>query len=128
MADFLNLTEEKIIGAIAAEATYTAEAGTFIQLHIGDPGEDGTANPAVGLTTRQEVTSWTGAAGSRSNGNELQFPNSSGGALNITHFTLHSLLSGAGGEVMKGTLTVPQSIPDGQTGRFQIGQLTISAD
>ena len=127
MADFLNLTEEKIIQAIVGAATYTAEVGTFVALHIGDPGEDGTANPST-ITTRQEITSFTGAAGSRSNGNELQFPNSSGGAENITHFVLHNVVTGAGGEVMKGTLTVPQSIPDGQTGRFQIGQLTLSAD
>ena len=119
MADFLDRVEILIMNAVTAVSDYTAETATWVELHIGDPGDDGSANTAVGMT-RSEVTSWTGAAGVRANGNEIQFPNTTGGELTITHFTVWDA-STVGNGIMKGTLTVPQAIPDGQTGRFQIG-------
>lgn len=36
-------------------SSFTAPANVYAKLHIGDPGENGTAN-AAGNTTRQEVT------------------------------------------------------------------------
>ncbi len=126
MSDFLDRVEILIMNAVTAVSDYTAETATWVELHVGDPGDDGTANPAIGLS-RAEVTSWTGAAGVRANGNEIQFPNTTGGELTITNFTVWDAVT-AGGGIMKGTLTVPQAIPDGQTGRFQIGQLTLAAD
>ncbi len=126
MADFLDRVEVLIMNAVTAVSSYTAETATWVELHIGDPGDDGSANTAVGLT-RSEVTSWTGAAGVRANGNEIQFANTTGGELTITHFTVWDAAT-VGNGIMKGTLTVPQAIPDGQTGRFQIGQLTLAAD
>ena len=126
MADFLDRVEILIMNAVTAVSGYTVEAATWVELHIGDPGDDGSANTAVGLT-RSEVTSWTGAAGVRANGNEIQFANTTGGELTITHFTVWDAAT-VGNGIMKGTLTVPQAIPDGQTGRFQIGQLTLAAD
>ncbi len=114
------------MNAVTAVSDYTAETATFVQLHSGDPGEDGTANVIAGVA-RQEVTSWTGAADTRANGNELQFPNTTGGTINVSHFTVYDALT-AGNGIMKGQLTVPQAVPDGQTGRFQVGQITLAAD
>jgi len=126
MADFLNRVEELVMTAVVGTADYVAETATWVQLHSGDPGEDGVANVIPGVD-RQQVTSWTGAAGSRANGNELLFPNTTGGTINVTDFTVYDAAT-AGNGIMKGTLTVPQGVPDGQTGRFQVGQLSLSAD
>lgn len=35
--------------------TYTAPAGVFVQVHVGDPGAAGTANPSA-VTSRQSAT------------------------------------------------------------------------
>jgi len=126
MADFSNAKEIEIMNALTAVGAMTAVASTWVQLHSGDPGEDLTANVIAGVA-RAEVTSWTGAAGVRANGNEIQFPNTTGGQITVTHFSVWDA-STAGNPNMKGALTVPQDIPDGQTGRFQIGQLSLSAD
>lgn len=126
MSDFLDRVEILIMNAVTAVSDYSAETATWVELHVGDPGDDGLGNPAVGMT-RSEVTSWTGAAGVRANGNEIQFPNTTGGDVTVTHFTVFDAAT-VGDGIMKGTLTVPQEIPDGQTGRFQVGQLTLAAD
>lgn len=52
--------EPRILDAVFNGASVTV-AATYVQLHIGDPGEDGTANPA-GNTTRK-AASWAAAAG-----------------------------------------------------------------
>lgn len=43
--------------------TFTGLAGFFVKLHIGDPGNAGTANPAVGSTTRPAITYSAPSAG-----------------------------------------------------------------
>jgi hypothetical protein len=97
-----------------------------VQLHSADPGEDGVANEIAGMA-RQEITSWNGSAGSRTNANELQFPNSTGGQITVTHVSLRDA-STSGNVIMNAALTASVAVPDGQTGRFQIDQLTFSAD
>ncbi len=126
MADFLDRVEVLIMNAVTGVSAYTQETATWVQLHSSDPGDDGSAGAIAGIS-RVEVTSWTGAAGVRANGNEIQFPNTTGGEVTVTHFTVFDAAT-VGNGIMKGTLTVPQAIPDGQTGRFQVGQLTLAAD
>jgi hypothetical protein len=126
MADFVNRVETLIMNAVTGTSTYTVEAASWVQLHDGDPGEDGVTNEIAGMA-RQEITSWNGSAGSRTNGNELQFPNSTGGQITVSYVSLRDA-STSGNVIMKATLTAPVNVPDGQTGRFQIDQLTFSAD
>jgi hypothetical protein len=126
MSDFLDRVEILIMNAATGVSDYPAELATWVQLHNGDPGDDGSANIIAGIA-RAEVTSWTGAAGVRANGNEIQFPNTTGVEVTVTHFTVWDTVT-AGNGIMKGALTVQQAIPDGQTGRFQIGQLSLAAD
>ncbi|MCX4232024.1 phage tail fiber protein [Streptomyces ortus] len=47
-----------------AGAAYGPVAGTFAQLHTGDPGAAGTANVSVGSTTRNTFTFAASASGS----------------------------------------------------------------
>jgi hypothetical protein len=47
-----------------AGAAYGPVAGTFAQLHTGDPGAAGTANISVGSTTRNSFTFAASASGS----------------------------------------------------------------
>jgi hypothetical protein len=126
MSDFVNRVETLVMNAVTGTSAYTAESASWVQLHDGDPGEDGVANEIAGMA-RQEITSWNGSAGSRTNANELQFPNSTGGQITVSYVSLRDA-STSGNVIMNATLTAPVAVPDGQTGRFQIDQLTFSAD
>jgi len=48
----------------AAGSAYSAVAGTFAQLHTGDPGPAGTANTSAGTTARNSFTFAASASGS----------------------------------------------------------------
>jgi hypothetical protein len=57
----------KMLDAYVGRTTYTANAGYYAKLHLGDPGSAGTSNPAAN-TTRQQVTFGSAAsAGAISN-------------------------------------------------------------
>lgn len=45
-------------------AAYSAVAGTYVQLHTGDPGAAGTANISVGSTTRNSFVFSSSSSGS----------------------------------------------------------------
>lgn len=48
----------------SAGTAYSAVAGTFAQLHTGDPGAAGTASVSVGSTTRNSFTFAASSSGS----------------------------------------------------------------
>lgn len=50
-----------ILDSVFSAAAFTAPAGSFIQLHTGDPGAAGTSNISS-FTTRTSLT-WSSAAG-----------------------------------------------------------------
>lgn len=45
-------------------AAYSAVAGTYLQLHTGDPGSAGTSNVSVGSTTRNSFVFSSSSSGS----------------------------------------------------------------
>jgi hypothetical protein len=45
-------------------AAYSAVAGTYLQLHTGDPGAAGTSNVSVGSTTRNSFAFGSSSSGS----------------------------------------------------------------
>ena len=61
MGTFSDLVANSWLDAVCRNTAY-AEAAVYVQLHLGDPGSAGTANPAAN-TTRQAATFGTGATG-----------------------------------------------------------------
>lgn len=55
-------TANAILDALCRSVAWTGPAAVWVQLHIGDPGAAGTANPAV-ETDRIQAIFGTGAAG-----------------------------------------------------------------
>ncbi len=53
--DFTDNGAEQTLQWVLGQAAPTPPASLFIKLHIGDPGADGTGNPAAN-TERQQVT------------------------------------------------------------------------
>ena len=74
----------------------------YIKLHIGDPGADGTANPAV-ETTRKSVSFAVASAGAIASDADISWVNIAGSE-DATHFTAWDDLT-AGNFLFSGTIT-----------------------
>jgi hypothetical protein len=61
MGTFSDLVANSWLDAVCRATAYS-EAAVWVQLHLGDPGAAGTANPAAN-TTRQQATFGTNATG-----------------------------------------------------------------
>ncbi len=79
MASLSDYIEGKIMNAIFNNASPAAIqlSDRFVKLYIGDPGEAGTANPAV-ETTRKSLTSAAAVDGVFTNTNALVWTNVAG--------------------------------------------------
>lgn len=102
--------------------SYSA-AGSYLKLHLGDSGEDGTANPAAN-TTRQSITFSAASGGSMvssSTASWTNVPNTE----TYTHWSLWDA-STAGNCLWTGALTSSASVVAGDT--FQITSLTLTLD
>lgn len=61
MTAMSNYLENKLLDHAVGTASFTAPSTVYVQLHTGDPGEDGTANVA-GETTRRPTGAFSAAA------------------------------------------------------------------
>lgn len=97
--------------------------GDWVQLHVGDPGAAGTANPAA-ETTRQQLNNGAAAAGSVQNNAALTWTLITGSET-ATHFSRWTLATGG---VFKGsgTLSGP-AYTAGETVNIAVGALTHTA-
>lgn len=108
----------------AGNAALTTLIGTYtwVQLHVGDPGANGTANVAV-ETDRVQVDWGTVSAGAVANEVAVQWTNV-GGTEDYTHFTVWTA-SSAGTFGFSGTVTA-NAVTTGDTFTIPIGDLDIS--
>lgn len=112
------------LGAAGANTSLDALAAAYrwVKLHVGDPGADGTSNPAT-ETTRMQATFAASAAGATSNTGTLTWPNVAANE-DYTHFTLWTL-NAAGVFGGSGTVTAA-SVVAGDTFQVGIGDLDLS--
>lgn len=102
--------------------SYSA-AGSYVKLHLGDSGEDGTGSPAANAT-RQSITFSAASGGSMvtsSGATWTNVPNTE----TYTHWSLWDA-STAGNCLWTGALTSSASVVAGDT--FQITSLTLTLD
>lgn len=111
-------------GPTAGNAALDALLATYswVKLHIGDPGANGTANPAA-ETTRQQATWAAAASGASSNTNLLTWSNVAG-TEDYTHFTAWTL-NAAGTFGFSGTVTA-NAVVAGDSFSIAIGNLDVS--
>lgn len=94
--------------------TFTGIAGTFIKLHIGDPGSAGTANPSA-VTTRQSASFSAAASGAIALSNSPAF--SMTATETISHISVWSDVS-AGNFHWSAALTVAKAVVNTDTLTF----------
>lgn len=116
-----NYAENKLLDAIGG--TSFAVTNTYIKLHLGDPGEDGTANPAV-ETTRQEVTWSAASGGTMASAATVTWTNVST-TEDYTHWSLWDSDT-AGNCLWTGALSATASVTAGDT--FQITAASLTLD
>ena len=104
-------------------ATSFSVAATYIKLHLGDPGEDGTANPAVN-TSRQQVTFSAASGGSMASTATVTWTSVST-TETYSHWSIWDN-STAGNCLWTGALSSSAAVTAGDT--FQITSLTLSLD
>ena len=98
-------------------------ANTYIKLHTGDAGEDGTANAAT--NTERQAALWSAASsGSKAISSPVTWTNVSTTEV-YTHWSLWNSSSG-GACLWSGALSSPAAVTAGDT--FQITSLTLTLD
>jgi hypothetical protein len=103
-------------------ATAYSVATPYIKLHVGDPGANGTTNPAV-ETTRKSVSFATAANGAIASDADITWTNIAGSE-DATHFTAWDNLT-AGNFLFSGTIT-GNPYTAGDTYTIASGSLTAS--
>lgn len=102
-----------------------ATTATYIKLHTGDPGEDGTANAAA-ETTRKAVTFSAASGGSMASSATVEWTNVSTTEI-YTHWSMWDTVGPTGGNCLwTGALGASASMTAGDT--FQLTSLTLSLD
>jgi hypothetical protein len=119
-----NYLEARILDAVFNN-TSLAVAATYVKLHVGDPGEAGTANPAAN-TTRQ-AASWAAASGGTIATDAALTWASVPAAETYTHVSVWDA-STAGNHLWNGPLTVPYIVNATDTFTIPSGVLTATLD
>lgn len=103
--------------------TSFSAAASYLQLHLGDSGENGTSSPAAN-TSRQAVTFGAAASGAMASTNTPTWVNVSTTEV-YTHWSLWDSAT-AGNCLWTGAFTTSASVVAGDT--FQITSLTLTLD
>lgn len=118
-----NFLENELLDTLdGAGSAYSASA-TYLKLHIGDPGEDGTGNPAA-ETTRQPVSFSAASSGSKSSTATVEWTLVAA-TETYSHWSLWDN-STAGNCLWYGALSANASVTAGDT--FEITSLTLTLD
>lgn len=123
-----NYIETKLVDAILNHTTTGGGLPTtdvWAKLHIGDPGEDCTANAAT-ETTRKQVSFAAAANGAASTDADVTWT-SVAATETITHISLWDA-SANGNALWSGALTASKAVNAGDTFTLTSGQVTASID
>jgi hypothetical protein len=103
-------------------ATSFSVTTPYVKLHVGDPGANGTSNPAT-ETTRKSVSFGASSAGALASDADVVWTNIAG-SQDATHFTAWDNLT-TGNFLFSGTIT-GNSYTAGDTYTISSGGLTVS--
>lgn len=131
-----NTLENQVIALLFnGTALPWANANLFVALHTADPGEAGdqttseaTYTGYARVSVSRDGAGWTVAGNQASNTAEITFPECTGGANTITHFSVGLVVSGASQILYKGALTASLAISNLITPRFPVGSLICQED
>lgn len=124
MAGLSDYAEPKVLDVLFNNTAFGAVANVYMKLHVGDPGDAGTANAAT-ETTRKEVTFSAASAGTITNDAAITWANVAG-TEDYTHFSLWDAAA-AGNCLFTGTVTA-NAVTAGDTFTIATGDLDLTID
>lgn len=116
-----NYLANNFLDAVGNATAYSA-ANVYVKLHIGDPGANGTTNPAT-ETTRKLVSFGSASTGGLTSDADVSWTNIAGSE-NATFFTVWDNLT-AGNFLFSGTVA-GNAYTAGDTFTIPSGSLTVS--
>ena len=125
MADLSNYAEQKLLDHLHGVAAFTMPTSLYIQLHTGDPGEDGTANVA---TESDRVLVTANAAATPAGTTSLPVADadwlSVAGTETFTHYTVWDAATGGNCLVCRGDLVPDVGMVIGENFKIPADALT----
>ncbi len=118
-----NFLENELLDTLDGSGSAYSASATYLKLHIGDPGEDGTGNPAA-ETTREAVTFSAASGGSKVSTATVEWTLVST-TETYSHWSLWDASTG-GNCLWYGALSANASVTAGDT--FEITSLTLTLD
>lgn len=132
MGSFSDYLENELLDHITGVGAYSAPATVYVALSTADPTEDGSglAEPSGNNYARAEVTNsgtnWdTASSGATANKTAITFNTASGDWGTITHYAVMDA-SSSGNMLWYGTLTTSKTVGNGDTPKFNIGDLDLT--
>lgn len=120
-----NYLENVLLDLVFNGTAYAGQATVYAKLHIGDPSEAGTTNPAA-HTTRAAATFGAAVAGAVSNDVAVTWTSMAAGET-LSHLSLWDHLS-VGNCLWVGALTTPKVVNAGDNFSLPIGDLVVQLD
>ena len=123
--DFANATESAIVQHIIGETDWTALAGgPFVQLHDGDPGEDGLNNTLPDMGGRKAASFNAESGGAADTSADIEWTNGGAGTVTVSHVTLWDTVGTGdpptgGFPTYQGPLTAPVAVDPGRADSIQ---------
>ena len=131
---FSDYLETKVLDHVFGKIAYTMPT-VYVGLSTADPLDDGSglAEPVGGAYARVATTGATwnaavaGAPSSINNAAAISFPQATASWGTVTHFALFDAATG-GNLLGSGALTAAKAVANGDTVKFDIGQLSATLD
>ena len=118
-----NFLENELLDTLDGSGSAYSASATYLQLHLGDPGEDGTGNPAA-ETTRKTVAFNAASSGSKTSTATVEWTLVAA-TETYSHWSLWDS-STAGNCLWYGALSANAAVTAGDT--FEITSLTLTLD
>lgn len=118
-----NFLENELLDTLDGSGSAYSASATYLKLHLGGPGEDGTGNPAA-HTTRKTVSFGAASAGSKVSTATVEWT-LVGATETYSHWSLWDNET-AGNCLWYGALSANASVTAGDT--FEITSLTLTLD
>jgi hypothetical protein len=123
---FSNFLETTLLDLVFNGTSYAGQATVYVKLHIGDPGDAGTANAAA-HTTRVSTTFGAASGNAIANDAACTFT-SMAAAETISYVSIWDHLSAGNCLAISNVMSPTKTVAIGDTLNFPIGDIDVTLD
>lgn len=115
--------ENELLDHLLGTGAWTMPTSHWIKLHLGDPGEAGTLNPAA-FTTRTEITTWNAAASRATSNSSVLAISGFSSSESVSHWSIWDA-STAGNMLFYGDFVTARTVDTGITLNIAAGDIDL---